>query len=77
MIMQGFSFFCRWMFELFMFYFCLESVCISRYSCPLGAFDTAKGVFSLFMPLQGIHKLKGRAYVGLRGRNVWGNKNSK
>lgn len=57
-------------------YFYLKSVCISWYSCPLGAIAPAKGEFSLFMPLKGIHKLKGRAYVGLRGRNVWGNKYS-
>ena len=60
-----------------MFYFCLESVCISRYSCPLGAFDTAKGAFSLFMPIEGIHKLKGREYVGLRGSYGRGNKNGR
>ena len=60
-----------------MFYFCLESVYISRYSCPPGAFDTAKGVFSLFMPIEGIHKLKGRAYGGLRGSYGRGNKKGK
>ena len=27
----------------------------------------AKGIFSLFIPIKGIHKLNGREYVGLRG----------